>query len=172
MEISHALNGWKPGVLMVRVAQELARYWDLRLVGLDPGAHRLQGWRHRLSPRQRSTAERISNSYGALWEYFGARQGPPGWVTIPPHSDDKLEAVDLSPEKRARQTRRADYWIRIRNLLRLQFRGLFQRPGAEPGDNAGPVTLVLVPESELHSLEEPRRAQPARGLETGPADLV
>jgi uncharacterized protein VirK/YbjX len=176
MEISHALNGWKPGVLMVRVAQELARHWDLHLIGLDPGSHRLQNWRHRLSRRQRSAADRISKSYGALWEHFGARKGPPGWVTIPQNSDDKLEAVDLSPEKRARQTRRADYWIRIRNLLRLQFRGILKRPYPEHGprnaENAGPVTLVLTDEQASFDFEDTRQVIPSRSLQTGPADLV
>ena len=43
-EIGQALQGWKPAVLMVRVAQELARYWGLHLIGLDPAAHRLRGW--------------------------------------------------------------------------------------------------------------------------------
>jgi uncharacterized protein VirK/YbjX len=169
------LNGWKPGVLMVRVAQELARFWDLRLVGLDPAAHRIQSWHHRLSARQRSAAERITKSYGALWEHFSARQGPHGWVTIPPHSDDKLEAVDLSPEKRARQTRRADYWIRIRNLLRLQFRGLLKRPYPEhgrPGENAGPVTLVLTDQYAALDFQDTREMVPLRSLQTGPADLV
>ena len=40
-------------------------------------------------------------------------------------------APSKPPEKRERQTRRADYWIRTRNLLRLQFRQLLQRPGLE-----------------------------------------
>jgi hypothetical protein len=97
-------------------------------------------------------------------------------VTIPQNSDDKLEAVDLSPEKRARQTRRADYWIRIRNLLRLQFRGILKRPYPEHGprnaENAGPVTLVLTDEQASFDFEDTRQVIPSRSLQTGPADLV
>jgi uncharacterized protein VirK/YbjX len=131
MELNQALQGWKPSVLIVRVAQELARHWSLQLVGLNPVAHRLHGWSYQWSARQRETAQRIYASYDALWEHFDARPGPPGWMMVPLTSDDKLAATALSPEKRERQTRRADYWIRTRNVLRLQFRELLQRPGLE-----------------------------------------
>ncbi|RYY70178.1 MAG: DUF535 domain-containing protein, partial [Comamonadaceae bacterium] len=43
-EVVHALQGWRAPVFLVRVAQELARYWGLHLVGLDPAAHRLHRW--------------------------------------------------------------------------------------------------------------------------------
>lgn len=131
MEISQGLQGWKPSVLLVRVAQELARHWNLNLVGLDPTAHRLQGWSYRASKRNRDSGDRIFASYRTLWDHFEANNGPAGWVIVPPHSDDKLAATALSPEKRARQTRRADYWIRTRNLLRTGFRQLLQRPVRE-----------------------------------------
>ncbi|MEO5670835.1 MAG: DUF535 family protein [Ramlibacter sp.] len=131
MEINQVLQGWKPSVLIVRVAQELARHWNQHLLGLNPVAHRLQGWTYQWNPRRRETAQRIYASYDALWEHFDARPGPAGWMMVPLTSDDKLAATALSPEKRARQTRRADYWIRTRNLLRLQFRELLQRPGLE-----------------------------------------
>lgn len=131
MEISQALQGWKPAVLMVRVAQELARHWGLHLIGLSPGAHRLHGWSYQWNKRHRETAQRIYASYDALWDHFETTPGPTGWVVVPLTSDDKLAATALSPEKRGRQTRRADYWIRTRNLLRVQFRQLLQRPDRE-----------------------------------------
>ena len=53
-------------------------------------------------------------------------------MILPLEADEKLAATDLSPEKRARQARRADYWIRTRNSLRSEFRKLLQRPVNEP----------------------------------------
>ncbi len=131
MEMSRAMAGWKPSVLMVRVAQELANAWHLQLIGLDPSSHRLQGWTSQLSERKRETARRIFTSYDALWEHFGTRKGPLGWVVLPLNSDEKLEATALSPEKREQQTRRADFWIRTRKLLRSQLRSVLQKPGKE-----------------------------------------
>ncbi len=171
-EVSQALCGWQPAVLMVRVAQELARHWGLRVVGLDPASHQLQGWSYQWNKRHRDTALRIYNSYDALWEHFEAKKGPPGWMIVPQDSDEKLEATALSPEKRARQTRRADYWIRIRNMLRLQYRELLQRPDREG-------RLARMTESETISAEEEEVSSagsyhmvPSRVLETGPGTLL
>jgi uncharacterized protein VirK/YbjX len=147
MEISHALQGWKAPVFLVRVAQELARYWGLKLIGLDPAAHRLHGWTYRWSPRYRNAGEKIFASYRALWEHFDARNGPKGWVILPLDTDEKLAATALSPEKRARQVRRADFWIRTRNALRKQFRSLLQRPGREP--RLDRITQALTPSGNM-----------------------
>jgi uncharacterized protein VirK/YbjX len=173
MEVSQALQGWKPAVLMVRVAQELARHWNLHLIGLHPGAHRLHGWSYQWTSRSREAGQRIYASYDALWDHFEAGKGPPGWVIVPMNSDEKLAATALSPEKRGRQTRRADYWIRTRNQLRLQFRQLLQRPGRE-------VRLSRVTESiDGDSLADaepdtPSREDvvPSRVLQTGPGSLL
>jgi uncharacterized protein VirK/YbjX len=174
VEVSQALQGWKPAVLMVRVAQELARHWGLHLIGLDPGAHRLHGWSYRWTRRNREAGQRILASYGALWEHFEAGKGPPGWVIVPANSDENLAATALSPEKRQRQTRRADYWIRTRNLLRLQFRQLLQRPGRE-------ARLSRVTEShdrdsmaddDLGDYSGSEEMVPSRVLQTGPGSLL
>jgi uncharacterized protein VirK/YbjX len=130
-EMGQALQGWKPSVMMVRVAQELARYWGLQLIGLDPSAHRLQDAGYRWNSRNRDAAQRIAASYGSLWDHFEAERGADGWMRIPLNSDDKLAATALSPEKRARQTRRADFWIRLRKMLRTQMRLLLLRQGRE-----------------------------------------
>ncbi|MEO7391685.1 MAG: DUF535 family protein [Ramlibacter sp.] len=179
MELNQAMQGWKPSVLIVRVAQELARHWNLHLVGLNPVAHRLHGWSYQWNGRLRESAQRIYASYDALWEHFDARPGPPGWMMVPVTSDEKLAATALSPEKRARQTRRADYWIRTRNLLRLQFRQLLQRPGLE-------ARISRITESVEHdSLDEDEEERlyqragfrrsadlvAAHVLHTGPASL-
>lgn len=179
MELNQALQGWKPSVLMVRVAQELARYWGLHLVGLDPAAHRLHGLSYQLSKRNREAAQRIYDSYDALWEHFDARKGTHGWMVLPLNSDDKLEATALSPEKRERQTRRADYWIRTRKLLHTQMRTLLQRPGREPQleratRDLGPGTVVqedptYFDEDFLDSSDDPI---PSRVLQTGPGSLL
>ena len=131
VEMSRAMAGWKPSVLMVRVAQELANAWHLQLIGLDPSSHRLQGWTSQLNERKRETARRIYTSYDGLWEHFGTRKGPLGWVVLPLDSDEKLEATALSPEKREQQTRRADFWIRTRKVLRSQLRNVLQKPGKD-----------------------------------------
>ena len=173
-EISQALQGWKPSVLMVRVAQELARYWGVRLIGLDPAAHRLRGWSYQWNKRYREGAQRILASYDALWEHFEATNGPPGWVIVPMNSDDKLSATALSPEKRERQTRRADYWIRTRNLLRLQFKQLLQRPNREA--RISRVTLAMDPDAmgdgEPPEYEDSEDGVPSRVLESGPGSLL
>lgn len=177
MEINQALQGWKPSVLMVRVAQELARYWSLHLIGLDPAAHRLHGWSYQWTRRYRDAGQRIFASYDALWQHFEATNGPAGWVVVPLNSDEKLAATALSPEKRARQTRRADYWIRTRNLLRVQFKQLLQRPGREA--RLSRVTEhqerdSMVPEDALESdlFADDDLVVPSRVLETGPGTLI
>jgi len=147
VELTHALQGWKSPVLMVRVAQELARFWGLRVVGLDPAAHRLQARHAQWLRRNRENGDRILESYSALWNHFDARPGPQGWMVVPGNSDDKLAAVALSPEKRERQSRRADYWLRTRGMLREQFRDHLVRQGYEAGlkratQNLGPRTLA------------------------------
>jgi uncharacterized protein VirK/YbjX len=177
MEISQALQGWKPSVLMVRVAQELARFWGLRLIGLHPGAHRLQGRSYQWSKRYRDAVQRISASYDALWSHFEAGNGPPGWVIIPLNSDEKLAATALSPEKRARQTRRADYWIRTRNLLRVQFKQLLQRPDREARlsrvteqHERDSMTDDEATDSDLFADDD--LVVPSRVLQTGPGSLL
>lgn len=172
-EIGQALQGWKPAVLLVSVAQELARHWGLHLVGLDPAAHRLHGWSYQWSKRNRAAGERIFGSYEAMWAHFDAKPGPPGWVIVPLNSDEKLAATALSPEKRERQTRRADYWIRTRNLLRLQFKQLLQRPHREP--RLSRVTESMDRDSvaveESTDFQESGPKVPARVLQTGPGTL-
>ncbi|MBI2771735.1 MAG: DUF535 family protein [Burkholderiales bacterium] len=173
-EISQALSGWKPAVLMVRVAQELARFWNLRLIGLDPTAHQLQGWTYRWNSRHRDAAVRIYDSYGALWDHFEATKGPHGWMILPLNSDEKLAATALSPEKRSRQTRRADYWIRTRNQLRLQFRELLLRPGREA--RLSRVTESMgrdsADEDDGDDFMNSEDMVPSRVLETGPGSLL
>ena len=177
-ELSQALAGWKPSVLMVRVAQELARYWGLRLVGLDPASHQLQDWTYQIRKRYRDAGLRIYASYDALWEHFDAKKGPPGWMILPLDSDEKLEATALSPEKRARQTRRADYWIRTRNALRLQFRDLLLRPDREARLSHLTESMALESGSPDDDVEDSGFGEsdddmiPARVLQTGPGNLV
>lgn len=171
-EIGQALQGWKPAVLLVSVAQELARHWGLHVVGLDPAAHRLHGWSYQWNKRYREAGQRIFGSYEALWAHFEAKPGPPGWVILPLNSDDKLAAVALSPEKRERQTRRADYWIRTRNLLRTHFKQLLLRPHREP--RLTRVTESIDRESEGQSTDFPHSDNrvPVPALQTGPATLL
>jgi uncharacterized protein VirK/YbjX len=173
MEISQALQGWKSSVFMVRVAQELARFWGLRIVGLHPAAHRLHGWSYQWTQRSRDAGQRVYASLGALWEHFEATKGPPGWVIVPLNSDEKLAATALSPEKRARQTRRADYWIRTRNLLRSQFKLLLHRPGRE--DQLSRVTQAMERDSmagDEPDFQESEDMVPSRVLQTGPGSLL
>jgi uncharacterized protein VirK/YbjX len=173
-EINQALQGWKPPVFIVRVAQELARYWGLRLIGLDPAAHRLRGWSYQWNKRNREGAQRIFASYDALWEHFEATNGPPGWVIVPMNSDDKLSAIALSPEKRERQTRRADYWIRTRNLLRLQLKQLLQRPDREARVSRVTQAMDLdgMGSGEPPDDEDSADGVPSRVLESGPGSLL
>ncbi len=172
-ELNQVLQGWKPAVLLVMVAQELARYWGLRLIGLDPAAHRLRHWSYRWSKRYRAAARRIFESYQALWSHFEARPGPSGWLIIPLDSEENPAATALSPEQRARQIRRADYWIRTRNLLRARFRQLLEHPQREP-------SLKRVTQTEARdSVTEPcptdfiesDRALPQGVLHTAPGTL-
>jgi uncharacterized protein VirK/YbjX len=173
VEIGQALQGWKPSVLMVRVAQELARYWNLHLLGLDPRAHRLHGWSYRWNRRAREAVERIQGSYQALWDHFEAGKGPPGWVIVPINSDEKLAATALSPEKRARQTLRADFWIRTRNALRVQLRQLLVRPDRDA--ELSRVTQAMESSSALHDDmfdDSDDVVVPSRVLQTGPGSLM
>jgi uncharacterized protein VirK/YbjX len=171
-EIAQALQGWKPAVLLVSVAQELARHWGLRLIGLDPAAHRLHGWSYRWNPRYRAAGERIFASYEALWAHFDAKPGPSGWLIMPVDSEEKLAATALSPEKRARQTKRADYWIRTRNLLRARFKLLLQRPHREP--SLARVTQSMERDSVAQDTTDFQQSEPPvpeRVLQTGPGTL-
>jgi uncharacterized protein VirK/YbjX len=172
-EISQALQGWQPAVLLVSVAQELARHWGLSLIGLDPAAHRLHGWSYRWNKRYRAAGERIFASYEALWAHFDAKPGPAGWVIMPLDSDEKLAATALSPEKRARQTRRADYWIRTRNLLRAQFKQVLQRPHREPSLTRVTQSLERdsVAEPDTTDFQQSEPQVPERVLQTGPGTL-
>jgi uncharacterized protein VirK/YbjX len=173
MELSQALSGWKPAVLMVRVAQELARFWGLKLVGLDPARHPMHGRPYRWSRKYRDIAQQIDKSYGAIWHHFEANRGEHGWMVLPLESDDKLAATALSPEKRARQTRRADYWIRTRNLLRSEFAEQLNRLSPELRlDGAtvahGPDTMQLAGGNAFEDSE----VVPSRVLDTGPSSLL
>ncbi len=178
MELNQALSGWKPAVLMVRVAQELSRFWGLRLVGLDPLQHPMHGRPYRWSRRYREVAQQIDKSYGAIWNHFDATRGAHGWMVLPLESDDKLAATALSPEKRARQTRRADYWIRTRNLLRTEFAEQLQRLSPELRLDGvtvahGPETMQLGGESDFHDndFQDTEERPRSRVLDTGPAGL-
>lgn len=177
-ELNQALVGWKPSVLLVRVMQELARYWGLKLLGLDPAAHRLHHWTLRLDERRRAAGEKVFASYHALWKHFGAHPAADGWMVLPAHSDDKLEATDLSPEKRERQVRRADYWIRTRKALHAQMKSLLQRPGREPAlqgvtEALDPGTVAQEGSSYFDEdiLDSGEDAVPSRVLQTGPGSL-
>jgi uncharacterized protein VirK/YbjX len=182
VELAQALHGWKPSVLMVCVMQELARWWNHHLVALNPSSHQLQGWSYQWKSRHRDAARRIYDSYDALWEHFGAQQGPLGWVVVPLHADDKLAATALSPEKRARQTRRADYWLRTRVLLREQFGRQLVRLAREHSlgrntENLGPKTIQQDP-TDFTDLRDDfgnssqTSSVPSRALETGPGTLL
>ena len=176
VELGAALQGWKPSVLMVRVAQEMARHWGLRLIGLDPSAHRLQGLSYQWMRRHRDTVDRIYASYDALWDHFDASKGRGGWMVLPTSSDDKLAATALSPERRARQARRADYWMRTRKLVRTGFAALLQRPGLEAKGSHSTDSLARSTDGtdsgwddmEMVSISD---VVPARVLETGSAEL-
>ncbi len=167
-ELKQALQGWKPSVLMVRVAQELARFWGLRLVGLDAAAHPLQGWNYQWSRRHREAAHRIFASYAALWNHFDAKHGPHGWMVLPINSDEKLEAVALSPEKRARQVRRADYWIRMRKLLRTRFGDVLHRAPVEARLSRVTEAFTLQDDDGYQDSED---VVPSRAMDSGPSSL-
>lgn len=179
-ELNQGLQGWKPSVFLVRVAQELARHWNLNLVGLDPASHRLHGWTYRWNSRHRASGEKIFESYRSLWDHFSATNGPKGWVILPLHADEKLAATALSPEKRERQSRRADYWIRTRNLLRTRFRQVMQRPTLD--EMAGGITQAMdssiMPgrredeEPDLDAVADGAPSMPSRSLDTGPVNLI
>ena len=173
MELNQALSGWKPAVLMVRVAQELSRFWGLKLVGLDPALHPMHGRPYSWSRKYREIAHKIDKSYRAIWAHFEAKHGGHGWMVVPLDSDDKLAATALSPEKRARQTHRADYWIRTRNLLRNEFAAQLNRLGPELQlDGAtvahGADTMQLAGANAFEDSE----ALPSRLLDTGPSSLL
>ncbi len=175
VEITQALQGWKPPVLMIRVMQELARFWGLHLVGLDPALHQLNGWTFKFRGRYREAAANLATSYNAIWQHFDGVRGPHGWIVVPLNSDEKLEATALSPEKRSRQTRRADYWIRTRNQLRAQLRVLLSRPDREA--RLSRVTESLTMNGELDGEDDvdflnSEDMVPSRVLETGPGSLL
>lgn len=173
MELSQALQGWKPSVLLVRVAQELARCWGLRIVGLHPAAHRLHDWSYQWTRRSRDAGQRVYASLEALWEHFEATKGPAGWVVVPLNSDEKLAATALSPEKRARQTRRADFWIRTRKLLRARFKLMLHQP--DPDDQLARVTQAMERDSvaaDEIDLQKSEDMVPARVLQTAPGSLL
>jgi uncharacterized protein VirK/YbjX len=173
VELGQALSGWKPPVLMVRVAQELARFWGLRLVGLDPSHHPLHHWPYSSSRRNRDAAQQIDKSYGAIWKHFDAVRGPHGWMVLPQNSDEKLSATALSPEKRARQTLRADYWIRTRNLLRSEFSMQLQR--LAPDVQLNGATVAHGPDTMQIGQDDLRDSDdnvPSRVLDTGPSSLI
>jgi uncharacterized protein VirK/YbjX len=172
MELTQALQGWNPAVLLVRVAQELARYWNLHLIGLDPREHRLHGWSYQWTRRYREAGQRIFASYDALWQHFQATSGPTGWVILPANSDEKLSATALSPEKRQSQTRRADYWIRTRNLLRVQLKQSLQRPGRETRLSRATEGFDRDSTSGDDQDVSSEEMVPARVLQTGPGEIV
>ena len=173
-EISQALSGWKPAVLMVQVAQELARHWGQRLIALDPDSHPLQGWIYQWKQRHREAALRIFRSYDALWKHFDAKQGPPGWMILPLSSDEQLEATALSPEMRARQTQRADYWLRIRNLLRQQLRHRLRSGRETREERQSRVTEGMEPDTlpSKNIFDDGPVRTPGRVLESGPGSLL
>ena len=120
-------------------------------------------------------------SYDALWDHFDSKPGPSGWVVIPLNSDEKLAATALSPEKRARQTRRADYWIRTRNVMRVEFKRLLEKPHREPRFSR--ITETMDRESmrarldypdaqDYEDSDETEDVVPSRVLETGPGNLI
>jgi uncharacterized protein VirK/YbjX len=182
MELNQALQGWKPPVLLVRAAQELARYWKLHLVGLNPAAHRLHHWSYSWNKRYRASGQRVFASYDALWEHFGCKAGEGGWMVVPLVSDEKLAATALSPEKRARQERRADYWIRTRNVMRLELKRLLRRPDPEAHlsgfteqmdreSMAARLNYLDPQDDDDPEFESSDDAVPSRVLQTGPGDL-
>ena len=96
-------------------------------------------------------------------------------MTLPIESDEKLAATALSPEKRARQTRRADYWMRIRKLLFVQFREMLRRPSLEASVSRVTQALALdsvAPATGAPDFPESRDATPSRVLETGPGSMI
>lgn len=137
VELSQLLHGWTAPVLMLRVMQELATFWELHLIGLDPVWHPAQSWDYMLSKRHREIARRVAESYTVLWDHFDAQFGPMGWMVLPQHSDDRLAATARSPEKRERQIKRADYWLRTSTQLRAEFRNVLQVPDPHARRNEG-----------------------------------
>ena len=166
-EITQALSGWKAPVLMLRVMQELAQFWELHLIGLDPAHHTLYAWHYAASPRHREMARRIAGSHDMLWKHFDAQRGPGGWMVLPPHSDDRLAATALSPEKRARQIQRADYWIRTGNLLRVEFRNVLLRP--DPRAELARQTESQTIQGMFSGYDESRHGTPSSVLDSLPA---
>ena len=132
----------------------------------------MHGWSYRWNPRYRAAGERIFASYAALWAHFDAKPGPAGWLIMPIDSEEKLAATALSTEKRARQTKRADYWIRTRNLLRARFKLLLQRPHREP--SLARVTQSMERDSVAEDTTDFQQSEPQvpeRVLQTGPGTL-
>ena len=102
-------------------------------------------------------------------------------MVLPLNSDDQLAATALSPEKRLRQTRRADYWIRSRNQLRSEFGAQLQRLGPDVRLDGvtqahGPRTVQLEGETGFadndDSDDSDDRMVSSRILDTGPSSLL
>jgi len=176
VEINNALQGWKPAVFQMRVMQELARLWDMPLLGLDADSHFLRGWPRRLRGRNLETWQRIDESYAELWDHFDAPLRSDGWRLLPRDSDEALAATALSPEKRARQIQRADFWMRSANQMRQEFKLLLQRPERRPALGRNTVSDTVAegeagPSSAVDSDSFLPPPQSSRVLETGPAVL-
>jgi len=92
---------------------------------------------------------------------------------MPIDSEEKLAATALSPEKRARQTKRADYWIRTRNLLRARFKQLLQRPHREPSLTRVTQSMERdsVAEQDTTDFQQSEPEVPERVLQNGPGTL-
>ena len=83
----------------------------------------------------------------------------------------------LSPERRARQARRADYWIRTRKLLRQQIVDQLQRPGREASlsrvtQSLGARTVTSESDWDDPFFDSSEDLVPSRVLETGPGQLT
>ena len=92
-------------------------------------------------------------------------------MTLPSQSDDNLASVAQSPEKRARQIRRADYWIRTANMLRTEFHMLLQR--ADPVERMGRMTEAHTMQGEFSGYTGNASEFSASSvLDTGPGTLL
>ena len=79
------------------------------------------------------------------------------------------------------QTRRADYWIRTRNVMRVEFKRLLEKPHREPRFSR--ITETMDRESmrarldypdaqDYEDSDETEDVVPSRVLETGPGNLI
>ncbi|MCJ0764684.1 DUF535 family protein [Variovorax terrae] len=166
-DLLRALRGWRTPVFLVRVMQSLAQFWNLPLVGLDPAWHSLQaGGRLPRDAGRRELAQRIADSHNALWEHFGAKHGAEGWRVLSRESDDALAATASSADKRARQARRADYWIRVNTRLSRGLGEVLLRPGRHAS---------LHGMTESHTIQDnpfTRSGAPSSVLDSGPGELI